>query len=299
MGGIMEQIIKDIAGLSAPMEKLISSISSGIGKIYEPKYIREIAKAKADASIIETNAQVLTLGIQKTAEAEQKIVELQTAERIRFCEERRQRNINKIVVFAAQQLPEKIDITGKVDEDWIITFFNFSQDVGNEELQLIWGKLLAGEVVNPGSYSLRTLNTIKLLRPSEAILFQKLCNYYWEDIGILFHQKQTDYFNNNGLLFIDLKNLEVIGLISMGVCLSLDLDEEMDGIYFNKWYRMKNTSGHNGIIEEYNFTPVGKEIASLCDAISDETYLSDLINYYKEDGIVFTSIDDPVSADAS
>ena len=57
----MEQIIKDIAGLSAPMERLISSISSGIGKIYEPKYIREIAKAKADASIIEANTQAFKL----------------------------------------------------------------------------------------------------------------------------------------------------------------------------------------------------------------------------------------------
>ncbi len=40
--------IKDLVGLSAPLERLIEVVASGLGKVYEPYYIRKTAAAKAD-----------------------------------------------------------------------------------------------------------------------------------------------------------------------------------------------------------------------------------------------------------
>lgn len=39
--------IKDLAGLSQPLTKLVEVISIGIGKLYEPAHIKRMANAKA------------------------------------------------------------------------------------------------------------------------------------------------------------------------------------------------------------------------------------------------------------
>ncbi|AGA66437.1 membrane-fusion protein [Brachyspira pilosicoli P43/6/78] len=39
--------IKDLAGLSEPLKKLVETISNAIGKLYEPTHIKRIAKAKS------------------------------------------------------------------------------------------------------------------------------------------------------------------------------------------------------------------------------------------------------------
>jgi hypothetical protein len=42
-------------------------------------------------------------------------------------------------------------------------------------MQLLWGKLLAGEVARPGNFSLRTLNVLQNLTRSEALAFEAIC----------------------------------------------------------------------------------------------------------------------------
>ena len=50
--------IKDLTGLSKPLEKLITSISSGIGVLYEPTRIKRRAKAEAYGQLIQANAEL-------------------------------------------------------------------------------------------------------------------------------------------------------------------------------------------------------------------------------------------------
>ena len=64
----------------------------------------------------------------------------------------------------------------KVNEDWITRFFNTIEDINNEQLQQLWAKILAGEIKQPNSYSLRTLELIKNLTIKEEELFSKIGN---------------------------------------------------------------------------------------------------------------------------
>lgn len=62
------------------------------------------------------------------------------------------------------------------DHDWTSSFFDYVQNVSNEELQDLWVKILAGEVVRPGSTSLRSLTLLKDIDLEVAKLFEQLCS---------------------------------------------------------------------------------------------------------------------------
>ena len=64
-----------------------------------------------------------------------------------------------------------------LDKDWTTRFFRIAEDVSSEEMQLLWGKILAGEIKQPKSYSLRTLEIIRNLSKGEADTFMKVANF--------------------------------------------------------------------------------------------------------------------------
>ena len=64
-----------------------------------------------------------------------------------------------------------------MDEDWIARFFELAKDVSREEMQKLWGRLLAGEISKPGQFSLRTLEVLRNLSAEEAKLFERACAY--------------------------------------------------------------------------------------------------------------------------
>ena len=55
-----------------------------------------------------------------------------------------------------------------LDDDWINRFIRFSEDASSERLQLLFGKILAGEIIHAGSYSPATLRTVSELTQSLA-----------------------------------------------------------------------------------------------------------------------------------
>ncbi len=54
------------------------------------------------------------------------------------------------------------------DLDWFIHFFESASNVSNEEIQRLWASVLAGEVSAPGSFSLRTIETLYRITKKEA-----------------------------------------------------------------------------------------------------------------------------------
>ena len=97
-------------------------------------------------------------------------------QRVRFQEEKRQRNIGAVVSQAAEQLTDDEVEDREPDHDWAARFFSEAQDVSSEEMQILWAKVLAGEVEHPGSTSLRALGVLKDLNREAARIFQKLCS---------------------------------------------------------------------------------------------------------------------------
>jgi uncharacterized repeat protein (TIGR03899 family) len=89
-----------------------------------------------------------------------------------------QLNIDGAIAAAAAVLVEEPAVaTEPVDQDWINRFFESAKLVSTEEMQVLWGNILAGEVKQPGSYSLRTLEVLRNLTQREASLFRKAASF--------------------------------------------------------------------------------------------------------------------------
>lgn len=63
--------------------------------------------------------------------------------------------------------------SGSFEFDWFIRFFDSVGNISNAEMQNLWARILAGEIHNHGTFSLRTLETLRNMNQEEAILFKK------------------------------------------------------------------------------------------------------------------------------
>lgn len=223
--------ITDLAGLSEPLKRLIEVISSGIGNISKPYFIRKTADAKAHeikaiAEAIAYNQKLLThteyedgkIKILKTGEYSEDFPAFphRVATRIQYKEQREQQNIETICANAAEELKKETSIPEKKPEpEWISRFFDISSGVTSEELQYLWGRILADEIKRPGSFSLRTLDVLRNLSKKEAENFVKLGAYILRSGEKVFYidPKYYIFTKDDGLSFLDILSLKDAGLI--------------------------------------------------------------------------------------
>ena len=202
-----EMVPETAKALSAPITKLIEVVAAGCGRVYGPTDVKRTAAAQGEAMVMLEEAKA------RTSE-----VALRAANRILDVEIRRQQNIDAITQIAQEQLPHEVSDV-PVDADWAARFFREAQDVSNLQMRLLWGKLLSGEVVKPGSFSHRTLAVVSNLGQSEAEKFETLCSMAVKIMGrgplvvvkvggASFIGKQPD------LSFEDFVELQAAGLIT-------------------------------------------------------------------------------------
>jgi len=61
--------------------------------------------------------------------------------------------------------------------DWFIRFFEAAGNISDEDMQLLWAKVLAGEFDSPGDITLRTLDVLYNLTKNEAKLFAQIAPF--------------------------------------------------------------------------------------------------------------------------
>lgn len=126
---------------------------------------------------------------------------------------RREINSAKAVLFAEEQLagdPQEPP-SRNVEEDWLFSWREYAGRVGAEDLQRLWGSVLAGEIKSPGSYSLRTMEFLKTLSKSEAEIISKLARYA---INGNIDRSQKAYLEAQGLDFGLLLRMQDMGVVS-------------------------------------------------------------------------------------
>ena len=175
------------------LEKLLDYAASGIGSVAGPMLAPWKAGRDARAQLVAAQGEVeaqkilaegraVTMQIIAAAQADARsalvspeaILQGEVTisdlvnQRIQFQEEKRQANIGSVVGNAALELGDGEVQGHEVDHDWTARFFNDVQDVSSEEMQKLWGKVLAGEVERPGSTSIKTLGVLKNLDKAAA-----------------------------------------------------------------------------------------------------------------------------------
>jgi len=296
--------IKDLTGLGAPITKLIEVISGGIGVLYKPHSIRKEAEASAYAAKLigntETSVEAEKLKAIGLAQAASKIV-LADAEsdilnrakaRIIYRELQRQTNIEAIAEVAIKELPDQVS-TDKVDEDWRTRFFDIAENISNSDMQALWGKVLAGEVAKPGSYSLRALDVLKNLTEHEAHLFQLIRGMAFENQQI-FKINDLFAFDKYGLTYTGLLELRNAGIVQEGDTLNItftaDPADNRIIMRHNDLWILITCPTLKVTFTTVKLTSSASELVSLIEPNANMLYLNDLAFTMKQKGFRFQYI---------
>jgi hypothetical protein len=84
-------------------------------------------------------------------------------------------NLINISAKAAGYLNSEKQNDVAFDNDVFWGLIEHAKDISNEEVQELIAKIIAGEYNIPGTYSMSTLQTIKMLGKNELELFEKIC----------------------------------------------------------------------------------------------------------------------------
>lgn len=103
--------------------------------------------------------------------------------------EKQERREN-VLHFAAEELshqqsPPEADTAPPpeaLDEDWLTGLQGFAEKASSERMQRLFGRILAGEIRRPGSFSLFTLDVVSKLSPQDAANIVKIAPFVVGDI---------------------------------------------------------------------------------------------------------------------
>jgi len=265
-----------------PLEKLIDAISKGIGDYRRPGQIRREADAKAYEIItLEKAKHIAHLHNQ---ELDQNFVDRMN-NRIIEREIWKQQNIDAIILEAKKQLQNESVSDDPVEKDWSIRFFNIVEDVAQEELQMIWAKILAGEVKKPKSFSLRTLELLKNLSMHEAKIFLKLANYAICSENVHFIFSEDEEFLKTHSISVDnrllLDEIGLINLSDLNFTFSLADEEQSESILNFGTKKIIFTLTKANSHCRFNilpFTSIGIELLRLIQLDPDDDYIHLVFN---------------------
>jgi len=221
------------------------------------------------------------------ADEKQMLIEDRTTKRVRLNLLRKQQNIENIMQKTLSYCG-KSEIGQKTDHDWFSRYIALSEDVSNPTMQDLWAKILAGELIKPGSFSFKALQVFRDMSIYDAKLFAKACSLAVKDpnkkgIRIIsgayqqpglfnFFSKQRQQFCNlshYGLNYADLLALAESHLIYLQESESSIMNQgEHLNFNYNGLALKLTAEKANVSIQFYKFTPLGAELAQL---ISDKT----------------------------
>ena len=270
-----------------PLEKLIEVVSNAIGTLYEPRQIVRKAKAEAKAESIIAIEQAKTQAI-----IDGDLEKVQYLERINNRivnkEVKRQNNIEEVVSTAGKILESEEKVSEEpLNSDWTTRFFNIVQDVSDNEMQLLWGQILAGEIKQPKSYSLRTLVLLRNMTKDDAELFQKVAQLTLV-CGDAFLYTPNNDLRKFGIDYMDIAKLIEIGLLRPGDFVqrhlfSQKLTDTKTAFIYGDVVVIVNIKANSKKISFpiRSFTTSGQELCQLIDISPNMDYIKEFADAIK------------------
>ncbi len=210
-----------IKAVSEPAIRLIDAVRQAIGKAYEPRHIRKIADANAyqikvigealrdngDLPIVYTKDQ----GVSADMSDFDSLIK-RAEKRLAYQEIQKQENIEEVLDTAYELLQgQESMVEGEISREWMHRFIDSAGDISTEEMQKLWAKVLAGQVINPTSFSLRTLECLKNLEKNEAELFEEICQVV---ISHKFLLNDKEFLSKHSIVYDQILQLDESGLLN-------------------------------------------------------------------------------------
>ncbi|MCG9768799.1 MULTISPECIES: TIGR03899 family protein [Pseudoalteromonas] len=203
----------------------------------------------------------------------------------------RQQNLEAIMGMALTLCPE-VTARGRPDPDWLEHFITLAEDIANHSMQKLWAKILVGESITPGTFSIKSLQTLKMMTQREATALQRcapLCGYLEkEDSYLILHgyykkpsifdllrKGSTESINLSqaGLNFPNILTLMDINILYRQEIESASLQkgQSMQLVYLRK--KMTLTAKSNDLVlSYYKLTQTGDELKKLLQSPINKQY---------------------------
>lgn len=206
---------------------------------------------------------------------------------------RREANVTRALLHAEEALEAdpQTPPDANVNEDWLYRWRDSASQVSNEELQNLWGRLLAGEVKAPGTFSLRTLEFLRNLSQSEAEAIAKLSQFVVDDV---IYREAKDLLDEAGVTFGFLLHMQQMGVVSgveaVGLSItwsSLDTSRFIRALTSNSMVLVATTDdpNHTLSLPSYQLTAIGKQVLQLGKFEPHIDYLKKVAEHLKSQGV--------------
>lgn len=141
------------------------------------------------------------------------------------------KNQKAIADIAVSEVKEgtNFDEHSGVNQEWLERFMNSASFVSSEKVQLMWGKVLAGEFERPGSTPLNMIRILSEITPDYAHAFQIICSMnrllitvdeqgraeILRNDVVVPYQSSSEELKEIGLSLPVLGELETLGLVKL------------------------------------------------------------------------------------
>ena len=137
-----------------PMPQTVKNLDKAVGKILLAVGENAEARIKSNTGKAKAKGKIEIEGMYKTEEEKRKL-------------ENRAATV-KVAVDEINEKPSQQDATQEIDDDWLNLYARMAEDKTSEKLRSLFGKILAGEIRKPGTFSLRTMQFVSTLSREEA-----------------------------------------------------------------------------------------------------------------------------------
>lgn len=242
--------------------------------------VRKMADAKAYAAEVEAKTKNIIALIEAQGQEE-------LANFIASKEARKLRNTMAVIDKAQSHFSTGEKVSDEpVDEGWINRFFGIVEEISDEELRNIWGRVLAGEIKKPKSYSLRTLETLRNITNEEAIIIVKAASFtlnnefVYKDSSLTLPEKLL--LQEIGIMLDDGVGIEFKWKVPAKSKLSIPLDHNYILVLQND-----NDTTIDCKTEVYKLSTAGKEILNMVTVNIEEreTFYKTLADHFRTLGI--------------
>lgn len=183
-----------------------------------------------------------------------------------------------------------------LDPDWFFSFVKMAEEIYSPAMQELWGKIFAVETARPGSFSLKTLVTLKQLTQKDAQIFRHAVNLTSRRKGestpkllIGYYQKSSlwSFFSSHkehrlnlaefGLGYPDILSLMDLGLIHHSEIESGELPNGVSVEWRCAGQSLNLTAKRTGTtLVYYKFTSTGAELCKLVTRKRQDSYVKSL-----------------------
>lgn len=217
--------------------------------------------------------------------------------REQLLEARQQYNLEQIFSLGLEFIKDD-SLLERVDLDWMMKFIELAKNGFTPTLHELWAKVLAKELVKPGSFSHRSLKTLSELSTKEAKVFYQavklVCRFGEESSARLItgvYKKPTlmSFFASNNRVTVNLSKhglnyTQLITLIELGLVHQQEIEsaayqtnDEIKITHQNQVYDVA-VKQKDVVFTYYKLTQAGYELSQLIKPTGDHKLVLDILS---------------------